>query len=196
MLGGGRAGMQPRRAKGAGGPRKFVCQRQRRRPVGWRCAGGGQQGRDLGRGVLAQPFQRPCQAVIADGRAQIGKPDGIGQRHIRRRRGGPGRAGCLFGQRDGGGPRRACGALLEKGIAVIIEPRLDGTHLDGSALLGAGGRPVIGLPGCARSPALNGADWVLNRLACGLEVSDDDIAAMGLGGLLKESPLRPHPRDG
>ncbi len=43
------------------------------------------------------------------------------------------------------GPRLACGALLEKGIAVIIEPRLDGTHLDGSALLGAGGRPVIGL---------------------------------------------------
>jgi hypothetical protein len=43
------------------------------------------------------------------------------------------------------GPRLACGALLEKGIAVIIEPRLDGTHLDGSALLGAGGRPVRGL---------------------------------------------------
>jgi hypothetical protein len=30
------------------------------------------------------------------------------------------------------------------------------------------GRPVVGLPGCARSPALNGADWVLERLACGL----------------------------
>ncbi len=43
------------------------------------------------------------------------------------------------------GPRLACGALLEKGIAVIIEPRLDHTHLDGSALLGAGCRPVIGL---------------------------------------------------
>ena len=47
-----------------------------------------------------------------------------------------------------------------------------------------GGRPVIGLPGCARSPALNGADWVLERLACGLEVTDDDIAARGVGGLL------------
>lgn len=52
------------------------------------------------------------------------------------------------------------------------------------------GRPVIGLPGCARSPALNGADWVLERFACGLDPSDDDIAAMGLGGLLKEIPLR------
>ena len=57
------------------------------------------------------------------------------------------------------------------------------------------GRVVIGLPGCARSPALNGADWVLERVACGLEVSDDDIAAMGVGGLLKESPARPHPRE-
>ncbi|WP_298971557.1 molybdopterin-binding protein [uncultured Roseobacter sp.] len=54
--------------------------------------------------------------------------------------------------------------------------------------------PVIGLPGCARSPALNGADWVLARVICGLDVSDDDIAAMGVGGLLKEIPSRPQPR--
>ena len=59
-----------------------------------------------------------------------------------------------------------------------------------------GGQPVIGLPGCARSPALNGADWVLERLACGLPLSDDDIAAMGVGGLLKEIPLRPQRREG
>lgn len=58
-----------------------------------------------------------------------------------------------------------------------------------------GERPVIGLPGCARSPALNGADWVLERIACGLEISDDDIAAMGVGGLLKESAARPEPRE-
>lgn len=58
-----------------------------------------------------------------------------------------------------------------------------------------GGRPLIGLPGCARSPALNGADFVLERLACGVTVSDDDIAEMGVGGLLKESPARPHPRE-
>ncbi len=57
------------------------------------------------------------------------------------------------------------------------------------------GRPVIGLPGCARSPALNGADWVLERLACGLTLGDADIAAMGVGGLLKEIPSRPQPRD-
>lgn len=61
--------------------------------------------------------------------------------------------------------------------------------------LGAlGDCPVIGLPGCARSPALNGADWVLARVACGLEVSSADIAGMGVGGLLKEIPTRPQPR--
>lgn len=59
-----------------------------------------------------------------------------------------------------------------------------------------GERPVIGLPGCARSPALNGADWVLSRVVCGVDVSDDDIAGMGVGGLLKEIPTRPQPRAG
>ena len=58
------------------------------------------------------------------------------------------------------------------------------------------GRPVIGLPGCARSPALNGADWVLSRVACGVAVTGADIAAMGVGGLLKEIPTRPQPRSG
>lgn len=58
------------------------------------------------------------------------------------------------------------------------------------------GMPVIGLPGCARSPALNGADWVLSRVVCGIDVSARDIAAMGVGGLLKEIPTRPQPRRG
>lgn len=53
---------------------------------------------------------------------------------------------------------------------------------------------VIGLPGCARSPALNGADWVLARMVCGIEVTAQDIARMGVGGLLKEIPTRPQPR--
>lgn len=54
--------------------------------------------------------------------------------------------------------------------------------------------PVIGLPGCARSPALNGADWVMERVICGLTPSGAQIAAMGVGGLLKEIPIRPAPR--
>ncbi len=57
-------------------------------------------------------------------------------------------------------------------------------------------RPVIGLPGCARSPKLNGADWVLDRIAHGREVDGAAIAAMGVGGLLAEIPSRPAPRTG
>ncbi|MEL6452957.1 MAG: molybdopterin-binding protein [Pseudomonadota bacterium] len=57
-----------------------------------------------------------------------------------------------------------------------------------------GARPVIGLPGCARSPALNGADWVFERLVCGIPLGQADISAMGVGGLLKEIPTRPRPR--
>ena len=56
--------------------------------------------------------------------------------------------------------------------------------------------PVIGLPGCARSPALNGADWVLERVICGVPVTPDDLAAMGVGGLLKETPARGRLREG
>ena len=53
-----------------------------------------------------------------------------------------------------------------------------------------GGVPVIGLPGCVKSPALNGADWVMERLICAVPVTSGDIAAMGVGGLLKEIPQR------
>lgn len=55
--------------------------------------------------------------------------------------------------------------------------------------------PVLGVPGCARSPKLNGFDWVLQRLCAGLKVSRADIMRMGAGGLLKEIPTRPMPRD-
>ena len=57
------------------------------------------------------------------------------------------------------------------------------------------GAPVVGLPGCARSPALNGADWVLERLVAGVGVTGPDIARMGVGGLLKEITSRPQPRE-
>jgi molybdenum cofactor cytidylyltransferase len=57
------------------------------------------------------------------------------------------------------------------------------------------GRPVLGLPGCVRSPKLNGADWVLQRLCADLSVVPADVMAMGVGGLLKEIPLRGQARD-
>ena len=57
------------------------------------------------------------------------------------------------------------------------------------------GKPVLGAPGCARSPAENGFDWVLNRLLAGLQVTQEDITGMGVGGLLMEIVSRPQPRE-
>jgi molybdenum cofactor cytidylyltransferase len=56
------------------------------------------------------------------------------------------------------------------------------------------GHPVLGAPGCARSPRENGFDWVLARLLCGLPVTRRDITVMGVGGLLMEIVTRPQPR--
>jgi len=83
--------------------------------------------------------------------------------------------------------RRAGGSVAQFGIPV------DPGNL---LFLGQiGQKPVIGLPGCARSPALNGADWVLERVICGVPVTPADLAAMGVGGLLKEIATRPRPRE-
>jgi molybdenum cofactor cytidylyltransferase len=57
------------------------------------------------------------------------------------------------------------------------------------------GAVVIGLPGCARSPKLNGFDFVLQRVLADLPIAREDIAAMGVGGLLTEIHTRPQPRD-
>ncbi len=53
---------------------------------------------------------------------------------------------------------------------------------------------VVGMPGCTRSPKLNGFDWVLQRLMADIPVKAKDIMRMGEGGLLKEIPGRPQPR--
>ena len=56
------------------------------------------------------------------------------------------------------------------------------------------GRPLLGAPGCARSPKENGFDWVLMRLLAGLKVPREAITGMGVGGLLMEIVTRPQPR--
>jgi molybdenum cofactor cytidylyltransferase len=58
------------------------------------------------------------------------------------------------------------------------------------------GKPVLGAPGCARSPKENGFDWILHRLLADVPVTRADIMALGVGGLLTEIVSRPQPREG
>ncbi|HUG60405.1 MAG TPA: molybdopterin-binding protein, partial [Methylomirabilota bacterium] len=58
------------------------------------------------------------------------------------------------------------------------------------------GTPVIGAPGCARSPRENGFDFVLDRVLAGRMPSAADIMGMGVGGLLMDIVSRPAPRTG
>ena len=57
-----------------------------------------------------------------------------------------------------------------------------------------GGTTVIGMPGCARSPKLNGFDWVLQLLMANIPITKEELADMGAGGLLMEIASRPLPR--
>jgi molybdenum cofactor cytidylyltransferase len=54
--------------------------------------------------------------------------------------------------------------------------------------------PVLGAPGCARSPKDNIIDLVLPRLLLGERLGREDIVALGHGGLLEDVPERPLPR--
>ena len=54
--------------------------------------------------------------------------------------------------------------------------------------------PIIGAPGCARSPKENGFDFVLRRLLAGLPIGAADLRGMGVGGLLSEIVSRPQLR--
>ena len=54
--------------------------------------------------------------------------------------------------------------------------------------------PVIGAPGCARSPKENGFDWILQRVMADVAVTRDDIMRLGHGGLLMEVVHRGLPR--
>jgi molybdenum cofactor cytidylyltransferase len=57
-----------------------------------------------------------------------------------------------------------------------------------------GSVPAIVLPGCARSPKLNGIDFVLDRAFAGVPLDSSAIAKMGVGGLLKDFAARPSRR--
>ncbi|SFJ77431.1 molybdopterin-binding protein [Methylobacterium brachiatum] len=83
----------------------------------------------------------------------------------------------------------AAGGLVEH-LGMPVDP--------GNLLLvgSRAGVPVIGAPGCARSPKENGFDWILHRLLADLPVTRADIVALGVGGLLIEIVSRPQPRAG
>ncbi len=55
-------------------------------------------------------------------------------------------------------------------------------------------RLIIGMPGCARSPKLNGLDWVMQLHLAGIDLTRGELAEMAAGGLLMEIASRPMPR--
>ena len=106
----------------------------------------------------------------------------------------------------------ACRLVMVSGASAIVDRRdiipaaIEGTggaieHFGmpvdpGNLMLIArhGGAAVLGLPGCARSPAFNGFDWILQRIFAGIPLRAGDVMRMGAGGLLKEIAGRPLPR--
>jgi molybdenum cofactor cytidylyltransferase len=56
------------------------------------------------------------------------------------------------------------------------------------------GVPILGAPGCVRSPKANIVDEVLPRLLAGDRLAQADIMELGHGGLLEDVPERPYPR--
>jgi len=86
-------------------------------------------------------------------------------------------------------------AAIERGGGKVLQ---FGMPVDPGNLILLGeidGKPIVGLPGCARTPKLNGFDWVLQRLMADIPVTARDLRRMGAGGLLNEISARPQPRE-
>lgn len=79
-----------------------------------------------------------------------------------------------------GGTVECFGAPVDPGNLLVL------AYLDGV--------PVLGAPGCARSPKQNIVDWLLPRLLVGDHLTHADIFALGHGGLLEDVAERPLPR--
>ena len=95
-------------------------------------------------------------------------------------------------------------AIIDRDDVVPTGLRLAGgtvTHFGmpvdpGSLLLlgYVGDVPVVGAPGCIRSPRTNVIDLLLPRLLSGDRLTRADLVALGHGGLLEDISERPMPR--
>ena len=84
-------------------------------------------------------------------------------------------------------------ALLRAGGSITLH----GVPVDPGTLLMLGylgDVPVVGAPGCIKSPKTNVIDWILPRLLTGERLTRANLVSMGHGGLLKDIAERPMPR--
>ena len=108
--------------------------------------------------------------------------------------------------------RSSADMILVAGISAIIDREdvvptalrraggsvtLHGVPVDPGTLLMMGylhDVPVVGAPGCIKSPKTNVIDWILPRLLSGERLTRANLVSMGHGGLLKDIAERPMPR--
>ena len=84
-------------------------------------------------------------------------------------------------------------ALRQAGGSITLH----GVPVDPGTLLMMGylgDVPVVGAPGCIKSPKTNVIDWILPRLLTGERLTRANLVSMGHGGLLKDIAERPMPR--
>jgi molybdenum cofactor cytidylyltransferase len=116
-------------------------------------------------------------------------------RELREMAAGPSELLVVFGASAITDRRDVIPAAIEQAGGVVEH---FGMPVDPGNLLLLGriaGKPVLGAPGCARSPKENGFDWILQRLLAGVPVARDDIMGLGVGGLLMEIVQRGQPRE-
>jgi molybdenum cofactor cytidylyltransferase len=113
---------------------------------------------------IREQIQKGCQILILAGETAIMDMEDIAPRAVVR----------------AGGEVICYGAPVDPGNLLMLA-MVDDT-------------PILGAPGCARSPKANIVDLVLPRLLAGERLAQADIVQFGHGGLLEDVPERPLPR--
>ncbi len=107
--------------------------------------------------ALCRQIERGCELVVLAGETSTMDRNDVAPKAVLR----------------AGGQVLCVGAPVEPGNLLMLA-RVNGV-------------PVVGLPGCARSPKENVVDWVLPALLAGDQLDAADIARMGYGGLVEDS---------